>query len=420
YGFLAENADFAAACEKAGLVFIGPSSRAIALMGDKTAAKRLMAEAGIPVIPGMQQPLENDEEAQQWVEQIGLPVMLKSSFGGGGKGMRLVRDLAELPEALRAARSESRSSFGNPAIYIEKWIEYPRHVEMQIMADHHGHYVYLGERECSIQRRHQKLIEESPSPIMTPELRKRMGEVAVKAAQLVGYTNAGTVEFLVDRDRNFYFLEMNTRLQVEHPVTEMVTGLDLVKEQIAVAAGKPLSFTQEDIRWQGAAIECRIYAEDPDNNFRPSPGVIQDLRVPGGPGVRDERGFLAGAEISPYYDPLISKLITWGRDRQEAIARMRRALAEYQIAGIKTTIPFHRWVMENESFMRGDFDTEFIDREYRVQVAGPKQKELILLAAAIGAFYRERRKGEVVSPPAADGINPWKAMGRFELFRRRL
>lgn len=421
YGFLSENAEFATACAEAGIVFIGPSSRAIALMGDKVAAKRRMAEAGIPVIPGMQQSLASDEEAREWVEQIGYPVILKSAFGGGGKGMRLVRDPAALPSALRAARSESRSSFGNPAVYIEKFIENPRHVEIQIIADQYGQYGHLGERECSIQRRHQKLIEESPSPIMTPALRQQMGEAAIQAARSVEYVNAGTVEFLVDEHRHFYFLEMNTRLQVEHAVTEQVTGIDLVKEQIAIAAGKKLSFSQEDIRWQGVAIECRIYAEDPANNFRPSPGTIVDLRVPGGFGVRDEQGFFPGAVVSPYYDPLLSKLIVWGRDRQEAIQRMRRALGEYHITGIKTTLPFHRWIMEHEQFVQGNFDTGFLEREYRGETKGEEEKELVLLAAAVGAFYREKQRQKSVSLKSDhDDKDPWKMMGRFELLKRRL
>ncbi len=314
YGFLAENAQFARVCEQQGLVFIGPSSAAIELMGDKTAARRTMQAAGVPVVPGIDRFLENDEEARQVIASMGYPVMIKAALGGGGRGMRLVHDQAQLAEALRAARSEARSSFGDAAIYVEKYVSNPRHVEIQVLADAHGRIVHLGERECSIQRRHQKVVEESPSPLITEDLRAHMGEAAVRAAQAAHYRNAGTVEFLVDEQRNFYFLEMNTRLQVEHPVTELVTGIDLVQAQLRIADGEPLAYRQEDITLQGAAIECRIYAEDPAANFRPSPGRISVLQPPAGPWVRDERGVFAGSEVSPFYDPMISKLVVWGRD----------------------------------------------------------------------------------------------------------
>jgi acetyl-CoA carboxylase biotin carboxylase subunit len=423
YGFLAENASFARACEEQGLVFIGPPSEAIALMGDKTAARRAMQAAGVPVVPGIDHFLQDDAEAQRIVAAMGYPVMVKAALGGGGRGMRLARDEGELAEALRAARSEASSSFGNPAIYLEKYLPNPRHVEIQVLADAHGRAIYLGERECSVQRRHQKVVEEAPAPRMTAELRARMGQAAVRAALAANYRNAGTVEFLVDAEDNFYFLEMNTRLQVEHPVTEMVTGIDLVQAQLQIAAGAPLPWRQEDIVLRGAAIECRIYAEDPDYNFRPSPGRITALQAPAGPWVRDERGVFAGGEVSPYYDPMISKLVVWGATRAEAIARMRRALDEYVIAGIKTTIPFHRWLMDDEEFQAGRLDTGFIERRYRPQRAKPDvfTQDMALIAAALD--YLALARHAAVAPgtnaePA--GVSPWKLAGRVDLLRRRI
>ncbi|MBI3325137.1 MAG: acetyl-CoA carboxylase biotin carboxylase subunit [Nitrospinae bacterium] len=422
YGFLAENAHFARACEEHGLVFIGPPSTAIGLMGDKTAARRTMQRSGVPVVPGMDHFLRDDEEARQAVQVMGYPIMIKAALGGGGKGMRLVHHAGELPEALRAARSEARTAFGDPSIYIEKYMETPRHVEIQVLADAHGHVIHLGERECSIQRRHQKVIEEAPSPLMTEDLRERMGGAAVRVAQAAQYQNAGTVEFLVDAARNFYFLEMNTRLQVEHPVTEMVTGIDLVQAQLRVAAGEPLPYRQEDIGLNGAAIECRIYAEDPAYNFRPSPGRITALQSPGGPWVRDERGVFAGGDVSPYYDPLISKLVVWGPSRREAIARMRRALDEYIISGIKTTIPFHRWVMEDEDFLAGRLDTDFIGRRFPRQLRAPDPllQDLALIVAAL----EHVRTAELPPSPAAPqgdglGMSPWKLASRIDFLHRR-
>ncbi|HXH09980.1 MAG TPA: acetyl-CoA carboxylase biotin carboxylase subunit [Alphaproteobacteria bacterium] len=422
YGFLAENADFARACEQQGLTFIGPPSDAIALMGDKTAARRAMQAAGVPVVPGIDHFLQDDEEAQRVIATMGYPVMIKAALGGGGKGMRLVRDERELAEALRAARSEARSSFGDPAIYIEKYIPSPRHVEIQVLADAHGHIIHLGERECSLQRRHQKVVEEAPSPMMTAELRGRMGEAAVRAAQAADYRNAGTVEFLVDATGHFYFLEMNTRLQVEHPVTEMVTGLDLVQAQLRIAAGEPLPWRQNDIVLRGAAIECRIYAEDPAYNFRPSPGRITALQAPAGPWVRDERGVFAGGEVSPYYDPMISKLVVWGASRPEAIARMRRALDEYVIAGIRTTIPFHRWLMDDEEFMAGRLDTGFIERRYRPLREKPDSftHDMAVIAAALDYLTTSRQTAAgPVTNGERSGVSPWKLAGRLELMRRR-
>jgi len=422
YGFLAENADFARACEQQGLIFIGPPSDAIALMGDKTAARRAMQAAGVPVVPGIDHFLQDDEEAQRVIATMGYPVMIKAALGGGGKGMRLVRDERELAEALRAARSEARSSFGDPAIYIEKYIPSPRHVEIQVLADAHGHIIHLGERECSLQRRHQKVVEEAPSPMMTAELRARMGEAAVRAAQAADYRNAGTVEFLVDATGHFYFLEMNTRLQVEHPVTEMVTGLDLVQAQLRIAADEPLPWRQDDIVLRGAAIECRIYAEDPAYNFRPSPGRITALQAPAGPWVRDERGVFAGGEVSPYYDPMISKLVVWGASRPEAIARMRRALDEYVIAGIRTTIPFHRWLMDDEEFMAGRLDTGFIERRYRPLREKPDSltQDMAVIAAALDYLTTSRQTAAVpVTNGERSGVSPWKLAGRVDLMRRR-
>jgi acetyl-CoA carboxylase biotin carboxylase subunit len=422
YGFLSENAQFARVCEQQGLVFIGPPSAAIALMGDKTAARRAMQAVGVPVVPGLDRFLQDDEEARRVVDRMGYPVMIKAALGGGGRGMRLVHDEPQLAEALRAARSEARSSFGDAAIYVEKYVSNPRHVEIQVLADAHGHVIHLGERECSIQRRHQKVVEESPSPLLTDDLRSRMGEAAVRAARAAQYRNAGTVEFLVDAQRNFYFLEMNTRLQVEHPVTELVTGIDLVQAQLHIAAGEPLAYRQEEIKLSGTAIECRIYAEDPTANFRPSPGRISVLRPPGGPWVRDERGVFEGSEVSPFYDPMISKLVVWGGTRQEAIARMRRALAEYVIGGIKTTIPFHQWLMADDDFLAGHLDTGFIERRYGPQAthADDLTQDMALIAAALDQWQASRQAAATpVAARARDEVNPWKLAGRLDLMRRR-
>lgn len=370
YGFLAENAEFARACERAGLTFIGPPPAAMELMGSKTNARRAAAEAGAPVVPGTTEPLRSLEDARETAARFGYPVMLKAAAGGGGKGMRLVASEAEMRSAFETAQSEALSAFGDSSVYLEKAVERPRHIEIQVFADTHGNFVHLGERECSIQRRHQKVIEECPSPIGDPRLRARMGEAAIRVARAADYVGAGTVEFLVsDATREFYFLEMNTRLQVEHPVTELVTGIDLVREQITVAAGAPLSFAQDDVVWRGHAIECRVYAEDTENNFMPSPGRITYLRLPQGPGVRDDGGVYAGAEVSIYYDPMISKLAAWGRTRTEAVERLRRALDEYQVGGIKTTLPFFREVVRDAEFVAGKLDTGFIPRFFARRAA---------------------------------------------------
>ena len=388
YGFLSENASFVRQVMKKGITFIGPRPEAMEAMGGKITARRIAVEAGVPVVPGTNDPITSADDALQIAKEIGYPVMLKASAGGGGKGMRLVIDESELKPALEAARSEALSSFGDESVFMEKAVVRPRHIEIQVFSDTHGNHVHLGERECSIQRRHQKVIEEAPSPINSAELREKMGACAVMVAEAVGYVGAGTIEFLVsDVDRSFYFLEMNTRLQVEHPVTELVTGIDLVREQINVAWGHPLSFRQEDVNLSGHAIECRVYAEDPDQNFMPSPGKIVRLRVPAGPGVRDDGGVYEGGEVSIHYDPMISKFAVHGKDRNEAIERMRRALKEYQVVGIKTTLPFFRDVMEDPVFIEGNLDTGFISgfRERQKEVmSDPESVHLAMIAAALG------------------------------------
>jgi acetyl-CoA carboxylase biotin carboxylase subunit len=362
YGFLAENAYFAELCETNGIKFIGPRAHVIDLLGDKVKAKVLVKNVGVPVVPGSDGAAGSYEEAIELAEAIGYPVMIKASAGGGGRGMRLAHSKVALKDALTMARMEAGAAFGNDEVYIEKYIEEPRHIEIQILGDEHGNIIHLGERDCSLQRRHQKLLEEAPSSAVDEELRSRMGAVAIKAARAANYSSAGTVEFLVDKQKNFYFIEMNTRVQVEHPVTEMVTGIDIIKEQLRIAAGEKLSYVQDDIHLNGWAIECRINAEDPDNDFRPSPGVVEQYLVPGGPGVRVDSSIYTGYTIPPYYDSMIAKLIVWGRDREEAIARMRRALNEFTIQNISTTIPFHLKVLDNAFFIKGEVYTNFIPR----------------------------------------------------------
>ena len=387
YGFLSENAEFVRNVTAAGIVFIGPPPEAMEGLGGKMSARKIAIEADVPIVPGTTEPLRSFDEAKATAAKIGYPVMLKASAGGGGKGMRLVFEESELKSALEGAQSEALAGFGDDAVYVEKAVVAPRHIEIQVFSDTHGNHVYLGERECSIQRRHQKVIEEAPSPINSAELRREMGECAVKVAKAVNYVGAGTVEFLVsDVDRSFYFLEMNTRLQVEHPVTELVTGIDLVREQIRVAWGEKLSFTQDDIRIKGHAIECRVYAEDPDLNFMPSPGKITRLRLPQGPGVRDDGGVYEGAEVSIYYDPMISKLAVYGKDRTEAIDRMRRALEEYEVGGIKTTLPFFRDVMRDQEFIDGKLDTGFIPRfneRHKTTEVTEVDRDIAIVAAAV-------------------------------------
>jgi len=370
YGFLAENSHFAEICESCNITFIGPTPENIKLMGDKMAARTVMQKAGLPIVPGSTAIIKNKEEAIKTARKIGYPVIIKAAAGGGGKGMRICHNDIRLAASLKTAQAEAEANFGNPNVYIEKYLEKPRHIEIQILADKHGHTVYLGERDCTIQRRHQKLLEESPSPAIDNKLRRRLGELAVRGAKLVNYISAGTIEFLLDRHNNFYFMEMNTRIQVEHPVTELVTGIDLIKAQILVAANKKLDFQQDNIQIKGSAVECRINAEDFENNFMPSPGKIETLIMPGGPGVRLDTHIYPGYEVSPYYDSLLAKVITHGRNRQEAIRIMQRALSEFHIAPIKTTVPFHLRLLENPLFLKGDISTHFVQEMLKEEQKG--------------------------------------------------
>ncbi len=422
YGFLSENSRFARACGEAGIKFIGPTAEAMELLGSKTRARQAMERAGVPFVPGSSHGLEF-AEAVQVAKQVGYPIMLKAAAGGGGKGMRTVRSADDLRSAFEAARSEAERAFGDGEVYIEKLIENPRHIEMQVLADEHGHTVWLGERECSVQRRHQKVLEESPSPIVDAEMRWRMGEAAVRVAEIGAYTNAGTVEFLVDENRNFYFLEVNTRLQVEHPVTEMVTGLDLVHLQIRIASGEPLPFRQEDVQLRGHAMECRIYAEDPDNNFFPSPGKITLLLMPAGPGIRRDSGMYEGWSVPLDYDPLLAKLIGYGSDRRQTIMRLRRALHEYFVGGIKTNISLFRRILKNPEFVAGQLDTGFLDRLLSHPEADPVRKEHPEIAAiAAGVFAaleqaavsRNGVSGGSAPERSKNGSSSWKQAGRVE------
>ncbi len=362
YGFLAENAYFAELCGANDIVFIGPSAKVIELMGDKARAREAVKAVGVPLVPGSDGPVNNYEEALVTAREIGYPVMIKASAGGGGKGMRLAQNDESLREALDMARMEAGAAFNNDTVYLEKYIEEPRHIEFQILADQAGNVIHLGERDCSLQRRNQKLLEESPSTLLDDKLRSRMGKAAVEAARAAGYYSAGTIEFLVDKHKKFYFIEMNTRVQVEHPVSEMVTGIDIVKEQIRIAAGESLGYKQEDVKVRGWAMECRINAEDPDHDFRPSPGQVGQYIIPGGPGVRVDSSVYSGYTITPFYDSMVAKLIVWGKDRPEAIARMKRALKEFTVENITTTIPFHLKVLDNAFFQRGEVYTNFIQR----------------------------------------------------------
>jgi acetyl-CoA carboxylase biotin carboxylase subunit len=429
YGFLSENAKFARACSEAGVKFIGPTAAAMDAMGSKTRARQAMERAGVPFVPGTSRGLESVEQAQDVAERIGYPIMLKAAAGGGGKGMRLVQAPSDLKSALESARSEAERSFGDSEVYIEKAIINPRHIEMQLLADEHGNTVYLGERECSLQRRHQKVIEEAPSPVVDSDMRRRMGEVAVRVAEAAGYTNAGTVEFLVDQQKKFYFLEMNTRLQVEHPVTELVTGLDLVHLQIHIANGERLPFTQEDVNIRGHAIECRIYAEDPDNNYFPSPGKITLLLLPSGPGIRRDSGMYEGWTVPMEYDPLLAKLIGYGTDRDQAISRLTRALNEYFVGGIKTNIPLFRRILNHPDFRAARIDTGFLDRmlqqkkEQSDPGADAETTEVAVIAAgmfaamgsaAAGAGERAATDGTLAK---VDAPSNWKAVARREALR---
>jgi len=424
YGFLSENAKFARACADSGVKFIGPTAGAMDAMGSKTRARQAMERAGVPFVPGTSRGLDSVEQAEQVAARIGYPVMLKAAAGGGGKGMRLVHSPAELKSALEGARSEAERAFGDSEVYIEKAILNPRHIEMQVLADDHGNTVYLGERECSLQRRHQKVIEEAPSPLVDSDMRRQMGEVAVRVAQAAGYTNAGTVEFLVDQQKNFYFLEMNTRLQVEHPVTELVTGLDLVHLQIRIANGERLPFTQDEVKIRGHAIECRIYAEDPDNNYFPSPGKITLLLLPSGPGIRRDSGMYEGWTVPMDYDPLLAKLIGYGTDRDQAIGRLTRALNEYFVGGIKTNISLFRRILNDPEFRAAKLDTGFLDRllkreEKTLECTDPQAEEVAVIAAgmfaalgsaAAGAGERVANDGVMETPSSPN----WKQAARKE------
>jgi acetyl-CoA carboxylase biotin carboxylase subunit len=439
YGFLSENEDFAAACRDVGLTFIGPTAEAIALMGSKTAARRAAMAAGVPVVPGTEEPLGADVPDAAIVErarEIGFPVMLKAVAGGGGKGMRVVGSAGDLPSAIRAARSEAGAAFGDSAIYLERRLKRPRHIEVQLLADHHATVLACVERECSIQRRHQKVIEESPSPVVSPEQRARLTAAASAIARSVGYVNAGTVEFLIDEQGRFYFLEVNTRIQVEHPVTEMITGIDLVQWQIRIARGDRLTVPAEQLLTpRGHAIECRVYAEDPDAGFLPSPGLITSLRLPSGPGIRDDGWAETGTDVPVFYDPLISKLIAWGEDRPQAIARMRRALMEYEVRGIRTSLPFFQWMLRQPEFVAAEFHTEFLD-ELLHRRAGeafadvdPSLEEVAAIVACIADIDsggRSERTGP--TPPVSSTVGPvlldrpaavrtWKGRARVEGLR---
>jgi acetyl-CoA carboxylase, biotin carboxylase subunit len=422
YGFLSERAAFARACRDAGITFIGPTPESMELMGSKTRARQAMQKAGIPFVPGSAGGLATPQEAAKVATSIGYPVMIKAAAGGGGKGMRLVHSAAELDSAFEGASSEALRAFGDGEVYIEKFIENPRHIEIQIIADQHGNCLHLGERECSVQRRHQKVVEESPSPLVDYAMRHRMGEVAVRVGKAAGYVNAGTVEFLADNQRNFFFLEMNTRLQVEHPVTELVYGLDLVQLQVRIAAGEPLPFKQEDVQPRGHAIECRVYAEDPENNFFPSPGKITRLMVPSGPGIRDDSGVYEGWAVPLDYDPMLSKLIAFGPTREQARTRLLRALNEYFVGGIRTNLALFRRILRDEIFIAGDINTGFLDRMLGAGNATPgKANDDLRLMAAVGAaLFQNNGNGGLVrngKPAATQPASNWKKLGREEALR---
>jgi acetyl-CoA carboxylase biotin carboxylase subunit len=427
YGFLAENPDLARACVAAGIVFVGPSAEAMEQLGSKTAARKLAQRAGVPMVPGVQEPIADSKEAERIAQGIGYPVLLKAVAGGGGKGMRVISQAGDLPAAWRDATSEALNAFGDGRVYLEKYLFRSRHIEMQFFADTRGNAIYLGERECSVQRRHQKVIEEAPSPVMTPELRASMGEATVRLARAANYVNAGTAEFLVDAARNFYFLEVNTRLQVEHPVTEAVTGLDLVKLQLQIAAGEPLPLAQNAISLRGHAMECRIYAEDPDNHFFPSPGKILSWNAPSGPGVRFDEGVYAGWTIPGDYDPLLAKLIAWGADRDEAVARLRRALQEFDVTGIKTNTGLFLRILADTSFLQGEIHTRWLDERLAQLTAAPAQiapqalpGELSLadVAAIAAALWQSSRGAMQREPRQQQPPSRWKLEGRREQIAR--
>ena len=407
YGFLSENSTFAQKIEVNNLIFIGPSAQAIEVMGDKLAAKNAVANFDVPMVPGVDHAVSTAKEATEIANEIGYPVLIKASAGGGGKGMRVVESEDELPEQMERAMSEAASAFGNPAVFVEKFITSPRHIEIQIIGDQHGNICYLFERDCSIQRRHQKVIEEAPSAILTKEKRKAMGEAAIEVAKSCGYYGAGTVEFIVDKDLNFFFLEMNTRLQVEHPVTEEIMGIDLVEEQIRVAEGKPLSFKQEDLKINGHSFEIRVYAENPRENFLPDTGRLNAYKIPSGPGVRVDDGFQEGMEIPIYYDPMIAKLITHGKDREEARLRMIKAIEEYQISGLNTTLEFCHFALNHEVFISGDFDTKFVEKYFSPDVLNTHSAEGEKLAMALAAHLASQDDLQAESASQSDNTNFW-------------
>ncbi len=413
YGFLSENAGFSERCQKEGIIFIGPSAYAISKMGDKITARKTMMDAGVPVVPGTAGKISTESEALKTIKEIGLPVMIKASAGGGGKGMRLVKNNRDVKSALRAARSEARSAFGDDSVFIEKYIESPHHIEFQILADRHGNVIHLFERECSVQRRHQKIVEESPSPILTPEKRTEMGEYAVAAAKAVNYEGAGTIEFIVDNDLNYYFLEMNTRLQVEHPITERVVGVDLVKEQINIANGLPLTYKQNELKQSGHAIECRVYAEDPDNNFMPAPGKVTHIDIPYGVGVRVDGYIYEGFEIPLYYDPLMAKLIVWGRDRKDALERTRRAIKEFKVTGVKNNLKFLERITMAQNFIKGNYTTHFIEENFDFLMKEEPHSEIVEDMVIITAFIEYLDKMERASPREMTALkNNWKDYNR--------
>ena len=444
YGFLSENAMFVEACSGEGLIFVGPMATVQRAVGEKTAARSTAQVSGVPIVPGAMTDMMDDEGIARTAARIGYPLLLKAAAGGGGKGIRFVRDPKDLPSSLRTARSEARSAFGDDRVYLEKAIYPARHIEVQFIADQHGNVVHLGERECSIQRRHQKLVEECPSPALDEELRKSITSATINLIRAISYVNAGTAEFLLGPDRNFYFLEVNARIQVEHPVTELCTNIDLVQEQFRVAAGLPLSFTQEQVQLRGAAIECRISAEDPENRFLPATGTVQALQEPSGPGVRIDSGMYAGLQVPLFYDPLLAKLIVWGTDRTQAIARMRRALPEYQVMGVRTTLPFARWLMDHPRFIAGDLSTDFIAEEWETrkhheahhghaarhehvaQADSEKAEEKPdppQLAALVGSLLMHEQVEEEKlrkRPAGENGVetNRWRDAGRREALRR--
>jgi acetyl-CoA carboxylase biotin carboxylase subunit len=418
YGFLSENPDFAQACRDAGLIFIGPTPEAMRLLGSKTSARRVMQAAGVPVVPGVLEPLATLELAAEAARNTGYPIALKAVSGGGGKGMRVVRRPEDMEAAFRTAASEAAAAFGDGSLYVERYLERPRHVEVQILADHHGNAVHLGERECSIQRRHQKVIEESPSSAVNDDLRSRIGQAAVDAALASGYHNAGTVEFLLNANGEFFFLEVNARLQVEHPVTELVTGIDLVREQLRIASGEPLGYGQEVIKHRGAAIECRIYAEDAMNRFLPSIGTVLSARLPEGPGVRVDGALESGLEVSVYYDPLLAKLCTWGADRAEALARMRRALAELVVLGPTTNAPLHQWILSRTDFAAGAVDTGWLERVWPAEY----EETIDPTVGALTVLIEDQRADATPSGAPAlapDGVSPWARAGRIAGLRPR-